>query len=223
MQTVRVGFSKKADARYISHLDLMRLMTRALRRAQIPVWFTEGFNPHAYINFPLPLSLGVSGEQEFMDIRLTQELPGGELLARLNRALPPGIQAHSAAPPAYSPKEIAFASYEIELGFPSEGAAADFCRYTREMLGGAELTVLKKCKSGHKKVQKPVNILPHIQSCGVNQSGTQVVLRLVSAAGLATNLNPSLLLGALAGEQEPWLRRRITRSGLLTADMRPFC
>ena len=56
--TVRLVFSKTGRARYISHLDLNRTMARVLRRAGIPLWYTEGFNKHPYITFAAPLSLG---------------------------------------------------------------------------------------------------------------------------------------------------------------------
>ena len=53
----RIRFTKTGEAKYISHLDLYRFMLRALKRAKLPVWHTEGFNPHVYVTFALPLSL----------------------------------------------------------------------------------------------------------------------------------------------------------------------
>ena len=58
MVDVRLWFQKCGDARYISHLDLSRCMQRALKRSGLPIWYTEGFNPHAYVTFALPLSMG---------------------------------------------------------------------------------------------------------------------------------------------------------------------
>ena len=57
MREVRLRFSKTGRLKYISHLDINRAMSRALKRAQIPLWYTEGFNPHPYMSFSLPLSL----------------------------------------------------------------------------------------------------------------------------------------------------------------------
>ncbi len=51
MREVRLRFSKTGRLKYISHLDINRAMSRALKRAQIPLWYTEGFNPHPYITF----------------------------------------------------------------------------------------------------------------------------------------------------------------------------
>ena len=73
-KNVRIFFEKKGRAIYISHLDLMRTMQRALKRSGLPVWFTEGFNPRLYLNFPLALSLGTTGEREPMDIAVVEEI-----------------------------------------------------------------------------------------------------------------------------------------------------
>ena len=61
MYGIRIFFEKVGVARYISHLDLMRNFERAMRRADIPFWYTEGFNPRPFLTFALPLSLGVAG------------------------------------------------------------------------------------------------------------------------------------------------------------------
>ena len=69
MREVRLRFSKTGRLKYISHLDINRAMSRALKRAGIPLWYTEGFNPHPYMSFSLPLSLGVESLCESVDLR----------------------------------------------------------------------------------------------------------------------------------------------------------
>ena len=91
MKNVRVWFEKKGAVRYISHLDLTRNMARGLKLSGLPVWYTEGFNPRIYMTYAMPLSLGVCGERECMDIRLTEEVPYSELTVRLNTCLPRGL------------------------------------------------------------------------------------------------------------------------------------
>ena len=75
---VRAVFKKTGRAIFISHLDVMRLMQRTFKRAKLPVWFSKGYNPHVYLMFPLPLSLGVSSECEVMDFGMDMSagLPG---------------------------------------------------------------------------------------------------------------------------------------------------
>ena len=58
MNTVRIWFSKKGEASYISLLDLQRVMGRAIKRSGVPAWYTQGFNPHIYMTFACPLPLG---------------------------------------------------------------------------------------------------------------------------------------------------------------------
>ena len=93
MKNVRVWFEKKGAVRYISHLDLTRNMARGLKLSGLPVWYTEGFNPRIYMTYAMPLSLGVCGERECMDIRLTEAVPFSELTVRLNTCLPRGLRA----------------------------------------------------------------------------------------------------------------------------------
>lgn len=115
MKNVRVWFEKKGAVRYISHLDLTRNMARGLKLSGLPVWYTEGFNPRIYMTYAMPLSLGVCGERECMDIRLTEEVPYSELTVRLNTCLPRGLRALEAGEPAGKFEEIQYGEYEMAL------------------------------------------------------------------------------------------------------------
>jgi radical SAM-linked protein len=88
----RMMFTKKDEAKYISHLDLNRIFERACRRAGLPLAFSQGFNPHPKISFAIPLAVGVAGEREFMELELTDELASHEVAKRLNEKLPAGIK-----------------------------------------------------------------------------------------------------------------------------------
>ena len=70
---VRAKFYKIGSLQYISHLDLVRTMTRVLVRSHIPAWYSQGFNPRLKLTFSLPLSIGTQSECEFFDIRLTRQ------------------------------------------------------------------------------------------------------------------------------------------------------
>ena len=83
---IRVWFTKKGDIKFISHLDLNRFMQRALKRAKLPLWHTEGFNPHPYVTFALPLSLGQESECEVLDFRLVTPVPFEEIKERMQSA-----------------------------------------------------------------------------------------------------------------------------------------
>ena len=73
MQNVRMVFAKEGLAVFISHLDLLRCVSRALARACIPVKYTQGFNPQPYLIFSPPLSLGYAGYAELCDFSLEDD------------------------------------------------------------------------------------------------------------------------------------------------------
>ena len=87
MRSVRLWYKKSGLAIYTSHLDMNRCFTRAVRRARIPLWYTEGFNPHPYMTFLLPLPLGQTGLREPSDLRIEGEITDEEILSRMNAAL----------------------------------------------------------------------------------------------------------------------------------------
>ncbi len=92
MQRLRVRFSRGEEIKYISHLDLLRLWQRALVRADIPLAYSEGFNPHPRISLAAPLALGVTGEAELMDIYLAKWSSPHTFTAAVSRQLPRGIK-----------------------------------------------------------------------------------------------------------------------------------
>src|ERR1700722_17899805 len=85
-------FEKAESVRWLGHLDILRAFERAVRRAELPIAFTFGFNPRVKINFSSALSTGITGSAEPAVIELTDSLPSPEVQERLNSVLPPGIQ-----------------------------------------------------------------------------------------------------------------------------------
>jgi radical SAM-linked protein len=92
MFKVQFIFSKTGQMRYISHLDLMRLFMRAMRRADLPLKMTEGFSPHPKLSIKRALKLGVESDNEEASIVLTQTVSPQDFKNRLQRQLPQGIQ-----------------------------------------------------------------------------------------------------------------------------------
>ena len=124
MKEIRIFFRKCGRAKYISHLDLMRTMTRAVRRAGIPVWYTQGFNKHPYITFAAPLSLGFEGLTESMDIKLIQDIGMEDIVADMNSVLPSGIEVYSAAEPVMKAGDIEKAIYKLTFSIRLKDFAA---------------------------------------------------------------------------------------------------
>jgi radical SAM-linked protein len=93
---MRFTFAKKGRMRYISHLDLMRLFMRALRRADLPIKISEGFNPHPKLSIRRALKLGVESESEEAAVAITRNVQPEEFKGRLQQRLPEGIEIRDA-------------------------------------------------------------------------------------------------------------------------------
>jgi len=91
----RTVFQKKDQLIYISHLDLMTLMRRAIRRADLPFVLTKGFTPRVKINVPKALKLGISSSNEEMTIWLTENIKDADVVDVINKELPEGIKITS--------------------------------------------------------------------------------------------------------------------------------
>lgn len=217
MRSVRINYSKSGRAIYISHLDLNRMMSRAVRRAELPMWYTEGFNPHPYIAFALPLSLGQSSDCEFMDIRIEGDITDDEIKARLSDALPEGFDIISVGAPVCDAKEIEKAQYFVKVIFDSEENATLFCEKANELVGGEELIAEKSGKKGHRKVMKQVNLIDYIYDIKITSTVNAVNVQCVLAAGNTNNLNPALLVETIEKLLElKHLQMHILRKKLIT-------
>jgi radical SAM family uncharacterized protein/radical SAM-linked protein len=116
---LRIGFAKTGSLALISHLDLLRLLERALRRTGLPVSFSGGFHPLPRLQVALALPLGVEGTGEWLDLEFTEAVDPAAVRARLQAELPPGLQLLSAAVvPTFGPslsQELAAAHWRFAL------------------------------------------------------------------------------------------------------------
>lgn len=97
MQQLRIIFSKSHGARFLSHLDLMATFEYAVRRAGLPVKFSEGFNPRPRLSLAAPLPVGYVGEQEILELSLREVMALDDVRERLQAALPPGLLIRTVA------------------------------------------------------------------------------------------------------------------------------
>lgn len=180
---VRLTFSKKGTAKFISHLDIVRCMTRTFRRADIPVKFTEGFNPHPHMVFSAPLSLGVESECEYLDIKLTEAMPLDEIVTRLNRVSVPGIVFTHATELARNFNDIAFARYTLHVNGKT---LSDFERFW----GTDKIEVEKKTKKG----MSVVDLKTEFDIDSVREANGGIDIVMTCPCGNQKNINPLLLL-----------------------------
>lgn len=89
---IRIEFAKTGSARFLSHLELVRAFERALRRAAVPLAFSEGFHPHPKLSFASALAVGVSGQREYLDVELKETVDVSQIYKQLCNTVPEGIE-----------------------------------------------------------------------------------------------------------------------------------
>lgn len=184
MYKVRFEFSKQVPAAYLSHLDLLKTFQRAFVRAGMPVKYSQGFNPHIEMSFPVPLSTGYRTVCDLCDVELeSDELPE-DFLPRLNAALPIGLRALRAGEAARKARDIAFCEYELMLEPGDENAMAALF----------EASVLIEKRS--KRDRREVDLLDYIRSITFEKRDDHTFCRCVLAAG-TDPLNPLYIVRAL--------------------------
>ena len=197
---IRINFSKTGRLKFISHLDLQRFAAMMMQRAALPLWFTEGFNPHPKMVFSPPLSLGVESECEYLDTKIIEEIDFEKAIDQLNRASVPEIEIKKIYIPEGKLSDICYASYRIEFE-----NTPDVCVLEKD-----SLIVEKKSKSKNASV----DILPMIKEF----SATENTLCCTLDCSGSSYLNPEYVCGAVnrGGEYS------ITRTGFFKKDGFPF-
>jgi len=186
---IRAKFFKVGSLQYISHLDLMRTITRILVRTGIPAWYSQGYNPRLKLTFALPLSIGTQSECEYFDIRLTEEMPFDEVRRRLNEAMTEEMQVIEVYQSEKKFSEIAWSEYEIRMVSPKFSAeTAD----ALQELYSHPLVITKRSKSGDKEV----DIAPYMDIRAVDFADGGITIHALLSADSADYLNPEYLIKA---------------------------
>ena len=216
MTTIRVWFTKTGEASYISLLDLQRVMQRALKRSGLPVWYTLGFNPHIYMTFAAPLSLGQESLAETVDFKSEAEGYDWDAAApALSACLPRGIKVTRIAPAVLDAGDIACAAYEVRYAEKDAQAA---CAAWEAYNAAPAAEVVKEGKRGKKKTVDLKAHLPEVQLMRKN-GGLVVCMRL--PAGSVLNVNP--VLGWLEQQHGlPAASGNILRTGIYTRNGEKF-
>lgn len=189
LKNVRLLYTKKGRLRFVSHLDMNRFMSRVIKKSRLPIWYTEGFNPHPYITFALPLSLGFESDYEILDIRLTDDdFDISTIPPLLNGIGGEYIEFYEVFEPKLKVGNIGFSSYLITFDDGGE-IAKDLSDFLKEK----SIICTKKTKKGG---IKEIDIAPKLTSVKLEQKDNKTNLSLTLPAGGEENLNPELLLAA---------------------------
>ncbi len=189
LQLIKLKFNKLGKMRYIGHLDLQTLFQRAIKRAGLPIEYSQGFNPHQIISFALPLAVGMGSECEYVNIQLNEETDLKHIVESLNSVLPEGLTITEAnlLPSNKKAPSVTAATYKIQL--PSV-SAEELKSVTAEILSQEEILVERKTKTK----TSTVNIREHIKNLSVTGTDETPELQATLSAGSQNNLKPQLLV-----------------------------
>lgn len=200
--------------KYLSHLDMLQLFTRAARRCRLPVAYSSGFNPHPLFVFGMPLPVGVTSEAEYLDLELTEALLPEAVMQRFNGTLPEGISVAEVIilPPKADNimKSVVASEYTVQVYFSGvaaeqeQGGSASFpigcaadgaAALCKQFQAQRPLIIEKRSKSGIKET----DVRPMIFEISLlSAEDGHALMRIVTAAGNTVNLRPELAVEALA-------------------------
>jgi radical SAM-linked protein len=210
-QRMRVTFATDDSVKYVGHLDMARAWERAIRRAGLPLAYSQGFNPQPRLHFAAALPVGFTGQAELADVFLNEALEPAEFLARLQAAMPRGIRPTHAEPvPRGLPSlqaQLVGARYrvEVETAEPAEAFRARLERFR------ARPEVWRERRRGEKQARydlRPlVQALEYVGPCELGQAFEVTMRAEPGATG-----RPDELLAELGFETTP---RQIARLGLI--------
>lgn len=217
LNSLRIKFIRGEEVKYISHLDLMKAFERALRRSDLPIAYSQGFNPHPQMVFGLPLAVGVASEAEYADFDFSEPVDTAEFIERLNRQMPMGLKIIDARPKLSRSNIMASVSaaiYEIDVISQDKNGKDDIRDAMESLLREDAVYVLKEGK----KAAKSIDIRPMIHTLELadrENEGTADTIRAQLSAGSKANLKPELLVSAIAEK----LGKDLKISGILRKEL----
>ncbi len=194
---IRVKFRKFGALKFIGHLDMMRYFQKALRRAEIDMKYSEGFNPHMILSFAAPLGVGITSDGEYFDIEVLSTRSTEESLKALNQTMVEGVEVTSyVALPDNAKKSmsiVAAADYEIyyKEGYEAPKTTEEFRQIYQSFYEEQDsIVILKKTK----KSEKEMDIKPLIYEFQVRERERKPSFYLKVSTGSVDNLKPELVL-----------------------------
>jgi radical SAM-linked protein len=141
-QRLRIRFTRDETLKYIGHLDMARTWQRIARRANLPLAYSEGFNPQPRMSFAAALPVGCTSDHEELDMVLSPPCTIDEVKAQLNRALPPGMKVISIEEmPLNAPAlQMQLSAAEFEITVEDEAAIGSLAERVQQFLAATEVT-----------------------------------------------------------------------------------
>ena len=191
-KNIRIKFSKTGSLQYISHLDLQRLFGRAAVRAGIPLWYTQGFNPHPKMVFALPLPVGVQSLCEFLDVKIDKAIANEDIAKLLNSVLTEELVILDVYDPESKFADISCADYDIKIKTPAAGR--ELAATIKSFIAKGGVTMLKHTKSGEKEIDISSMVISLETDFNEDEGAIDIAVRLVAGT---ESLNPEYIVSAL--------------------------
>jgi radical SAM-linked protein len=207
VQRLRVRFSRGEEVKFVTHLDLMRLWERTLRRAKIDVAYSEGFTPHAQLSLAAPLAVGVTSDGELLDVFLADRLTPLEFMREIGKQLPGGIEALEVeevglrAPSLQG--ELRAAEYEVSLAATLEQANA---REAVESFLAAESVPWEQMRDGELRRYDIRAMVQHLWVDGLKDGSPVVGMRVRADSGGSGR--PEQVIAAMGLPEPTGIHRR---------------
>lgn len=200
MGKILIKYSKTDRMKFISHLELIRVIERALRRAEVPLSFSQGYNPHPKIAFAAPLSVGVSSEGDYLNIEVDEKIDLEEFKKNINNNLPDGITFISCKYIDEKAKSLMsvvnFGTYISKCKLEEEYNITEIKGRIKDFLEREEINY-KKISRKNKK-EKIINIREMIKDLFLlEMDGKDIFLKMTIATGSQGNLKPEVVVEKL--------------------------
>ncbi|WP_051355563.1 TIGR03936 family radical SAM-associated protein [Acetobacterium malicum] len=168
MVKIQYQFKRSTPLRFLSHLDQQRLFQRAFRRANMPVEYSQGFNPHPRMSFALAMSVGLTSDGEYGEVIVSEDIDVETFISRMNKVLPNGLEIVSANICGEGVGSLSAALsksvYRIRIKVIPETDLAALAEAIQSYLALPQILIQKRNKKG-KYVEK--DIRPFIESIAV--------------------------------------------------------
>lgn len=189
MNKYRLKFSKIGKIKYTGHLDLLKIFQRAIKRANLPISYSKGFNPHQIMSFAIPLPLGMESCGEYIDMQFDENLDCNVIKTKLNEVMPIGMEILNVVKlnegQKSAPSIVCVGEYEITFDTNITQNIID------DFLNQQEINTERISKKRGKETIKTVNIKEDIFNiiCIHNNK-----IKATISTGSAKNLKPDVLV-----------------------------
>jgi len=189
-----IKYTKDNEIKFVAHLDLMRTLQKVIKRSELPIEYSKGFNPHMAVSIAQPLSVGVHSNGEYMDVVLAEELDEKYIMGKMNENTPRGIEILDVVKvvPVEGKKKsqamaiIDAAKYTIKLKCTEVESVK---KIIQSICSLDEWNIIKKSKNG----EKMVNIKPLVYTFDYVVDNPVLCISVLIACGSRDNLSATLL------------------------------